>query len=106
MKHGVNRAILLGRIGKDPEVKTFENGGKVTTFSVATSESWKDKLSGEKKEQTEWTFIAAYNTTAELVERVLHKGDLVYIEGKLKTRSYDKNGETKYVTEVVADSFS
>jgi single-strand DNA-binding protein len=101
---GVNRVTILGRLGKDPEFKTFNNGGSVANFSVATSETWKDKTTGEKKESTEWHNIVAYNPLSEIVQKYVRKGDQIYIEGKLKTRSWEKDGSTRYITEIVASS--
>jgi len=92
-------------MGKDPEVKTV-GSGQVANFSVATSESWKDKTTGEKKETTEWTNVVLWNQLAEIAGKYLHKGDMVYIEGKLKTRSWEKDGVTRYVTEVQGTSMT
>lgn len=103
---GVNKVILVGRLGKDPEVKTLENGGKIANFSIATSESYKDKKSGEKVENTEWHNISLWNSVAEIAEKYLKKGDNVYIEGKLKTRSYEKDGTTRYATEIVGNALT
>lgn len=97
----VNKVILLGRLGKDPESKSLENGTVVTTFSVATSESWKDKTTGEKKETTTWHNVVAWRSVGEIAAKYLKKGSQVYLEGKLTSRSYeDKTGVTKYVTEI------
>lgn len=100
---GVNKVILLGRLGKDPEVKHLQSGQTVANFSIATSESYKDK-NGEKKETTEWHNIVLWRGLAEVAEKYLHKGDLVYIEGKLTTRSWEKDGVTRYVTEVLGSN--
>ena len=101
---GVNRTITLGTLGADPEVKQFANGGSVTTISVATSEQWIDKQTGEKREQTEWHRISLYNKLAEIAAHYLRKGSQVYIEGSLRTRKYqDQNGQDHYVTEIRAD---
>ncbi len=98
---GVNKVILLGNLGKDPEVRKLENGATVATFSIATSESYKDK-NGEKITQTEWHNIVLWRGLAEIAEKFLKKGSQVYIEGKLTSRSYDdKDGVKRYVTEVV-----
>jgi single-strand DNA-binding protein len=97
---GVNKVTILGRLGKDPEMKGFNNGNSVANFSIATSEEWKDKTTGEKKSNTEWHNIVAYTPFAEIVSKYLNKGDQVYIEGKLKTRSWEKDGVTRYVTEI------
>lgn len=96
----INKVILIGRLGKDPEVRTTTGGMQVANFSLATSESYKDS-SGEKAERTEWHSIVVWRRLAEVAEKYLTKGSLVYIEGKLQTRSYESNGQTKYMTEVV-----
>ena len=103
---GVNKAIILGRLGKDPETKFLDNGNQVTNFSVATSESWKDK-SGENQKRTEWHRIVAWGKTAELAAKYLAKGREVYIEGKIQTRSWDdKSGQKRYATEIVAQNIT
>ena len=97
----VNKVIVIGNIGKDPEIRSFPNGGRVANFSVATSEKWKDK-SGEKKERTEWHRVSVMNDAlVGVVEKYLKKGSKVYIEGKLETRKYEKNGQDIYTTEIV-----
>jgi single-strand DNA-binding protein len=103
MAGSVNKVILVGNLGKDPEVRTFQNGGRVASFSIATSESWKDKTSGEKKERTEWHRVSILNENlVGVAERFLKKGSKVYIEGQLETRKWtDKEGHEKYSTEVV-----
>lgn len=98
----VNKVILIGRLGKDPEGKFTPSGVSVHNFSIATSERWKDKESGEKKESTTWHNIVAWRM--EWITKHVSKGDAVYIEGKLQTRSYEKDGHKVYVTEVVADT--
>ena len=103
---GVNKVILVGRLGKDPEVRNLDNGATVANFTIATSESYKDKTTGEKKEITEWHNIVLWRGLAEISQKYLHKGDLVYIEGKLRTRSWEKEGITRYTTEVVADNMT
>ena len=101
---GVNKTITLGTLGADPEVKQFSNGGSVTTISVATSEQWIDKQTGEKREQTEWLRIVLNNKLGEIAAHYLRKGSQVYIEGSLRTRKYqDQNGQDRYVTEIRAD---
>ena len=101
---GVNRVIIIGNLGADPEVKQFANGGSVTTISVATSEQWNDKQTGERREQTEWHRISLYNKLAEIAAQYLRKGSQVYVEGSLRTRKYqDQNGQDRYVTEIRAD---
>ena len=103
MAGSVNKVIIVGNLGKDPEIRSFQNGGKVASFSVATSESWKDKTTGEKKERTEWHRISVLNENlVGIVEKFVKKGSKVYIEGQLETRKYtDKDGVEKYTTEVV-----
>lgn len=102
---GVNKAILVGRLGKDPEIRTLDSGKQVATFSLATSETYKDK-SGNKKEETEWHNIVLWDGLAGIAEKYLHKGDLLYVEGKLKTRSWEKEGITRYTTEVVGNEIT
>lgn len=101
---GVNKVILVGTLGRDPETKTFPNGGSLTQFSIATTEKWKDKNSGEQKEHTEWHRITASNRLGEIAQQYLKKGSKVYIEGKLKTRQWtDQNGQERYTTEISAN---
>ncbi len=98
---GVNKVILVGTLGKDPETKTFPNGGSLTQFSIATSESWTDKTSGERKEQTEWHRIVLHNRLGEIAQQYLRKGSKVYIEGSLRTRQWtDQSGQERYTTEI------
>ncbi|MBU3848865.1 MAG: single-stranded DNA-binding protein [Candidatus Acinetobacter avistercoris] len=98
---GVNKVILVGTLGKDPETKTFQNGGSLTQFSIATSESWTDKSSGERKEQTEWHRIVLHNRLGEIAQQYLRKGSKVYIEGSLRTRQWtDQSGQERYTTEI------
>lgn len=103
----VNKAILIGNLGKDPEVRSMQSGDKVANFSIATSERWTDKASGEKKEKTEWHNIVVWNQgLVKIVEQYLKKGSKVYVEGQLATRKWtDKNGTDKYSTEVVLKPF-
>ena len=103
MAGSVNKVILVGNLGKDPEVRSFQNGGRVASFSVATSESWKDKSSGERKEKTEWHRVSVLNEAlVGIVEKYLKKGSKVYLEGQLETRKWtDKEGRDQYSTEVV-----
>src|SRR5688572_15786131 len=103
---GVNKVILIGRLGKDPEVRNLDNGAVVANFSIATSESYKDRTTGEKKEITEWHNIVLWRGLAEIAQKYLRKGDMVYIEGKLRTRSWEKEGVTRYTTEIVADNIN
>jgi len=102
---GVNKAILVGNLGKDPEVRHLESGAAVANFSLATSESYKDKTSGERKTITEWHNIVLWRGLAEVAEKYLKKGDSVYIEGKIRSRQWDdKDGNTRYTTEIVGDN--
>jgi single-strand DNA-binding protein len=103
---GVNKVILVGRLGKDPEVRNLDSGVAVANFTIATSESYKDKTTGEKKEITEWHNVVLWRGLAEVAQRYLHKGDLVYVEGKLRSRSWEKEGVTRYITEVVGDNMT
>lgn len=103
---GVNKVILLGRLGKDPEVRTLENGAMVANFTLATSEVYRDRTTGERKESTEWHNIVLWRQLAETASKFLHKGDQCYIEGKIRTRSYEKEGATRYITEIVGDSLT
>ena len=101
---GVNKVIIVGNLGADPDSKTFSNGGTVTNISVATSEQWTDKQSGEKREATEWHRIVLNNRLAEVAAQYLRKGSKVYIEGSLRTRKYqDQNGQDRYITEIRAN---
>ncbi|RZJ21735.1 single-stranded DNA-binding protein [Acinetobacter sp. UBA3106] len=98
---GVNKVILVGTLGKDPETKTFPNGGSLTQFSIATSDSWTDKNTGERKEQTEWHRIVLHNRLGEIAQQYLRKGSKVYIEGSLRTRQWtDQSGQERYTTEI------
>jgi single-strand DNA-binding protein len=100
----VNKVILIGNLGKDPETKYLSSGDAVTNFTVATTESWKDKATNEKKESTEWHRISAFGKLAEICGEYLKKGSQVYIEGKIKTRKWqDKEGVDRYTTEITAD---
>ena len=98
----INKVVLIGRLGRDPEVRYTADGQAVANFSVATSEKWKDKNTGEMQERTEWHNIVAWRRLGEICGEYLSKGKLVYIEGKLQTRSWEKDGVTRYTTEVVA----
>lgn len=108
MAGSVNKVILVGNLGRDPESRSFQNGGKVVNLRIATSESWKDRNSGERKEKTEWHSVAIFNEgLANVAERYLRKGSKVYIEGQLQTRKWqDQNGQDKYSTEVVLQGFN
>ena len=101
---GVNKVIIIGNLGADPEARQFNNGGSVTNISVATSEQWTDKQSGEKREATEWHRISLFNRLGEIAAQYLRKGSKVYIEGSLRTRKYqDPNGQDRYITEIRAE---
>ena len=103
MAGSVNKVIIVGNLGRDPEVRTFQNGGKVCNLRIATSETWKDRNTGERKERTEWHSVAIFNENlARLAEQYLRKGSKVYVEGKLETRKWqDQSGQDRYSTEVV-----
>ena len=107
MSGSVNKVILIGRVGRDPEVRTTQDGGKIINFSVATSETWKDKNTGERKERTEWNRVVVFNDRiGEIVEKYVKKGSLIHIEGALQTRKWtDKDGQERYSTEVVLQKF-
>lgn len=107
MAGSVNKVILVGNLGKDPEVRTFQNGDKVVNFSIATSESWKDRNTGERKEKTEWHNISVLNKgLVNVCENYLRKGSKVYVEGQLETRKWqDQSGNDRYTTEVVLRPF-
>lgn len=101
---GVNKVILVGNLGQDPDCRTFNNGDMVANFSVATSETWQDRNTGENRERTEWHRCVAYRGLAGVIQQYLRKGSKVYIEGRLQTRSWqDNNGQTRYQTEVIVD---
>ncbi len=103
MARGVNKVILIGNLGKDPEVRYMPSGGAVTNVTIATSESWKDKQSGEQQERTEWHNVVFFNRLAEIAGEYLKKGSKVYVEGSLRTRKWqDKEGKDRYTTEIVA----
>ena len=103
MAGSVNKVILIGNLGRDPEVRSFQNGGKVVNLRIATSETWRDKATGERKERTEWHSVAIFNEgIAKIAEQYLKKGSTVYIEGALETRKWqDQSGQDKYTTEIV-----
>jgi single-strand DNA-binding protein len=101
---GVNKAIIVGHLGRDPEVRYTQDGTAVANFTVATSESWTDKNSGEKRENTEWHRIVVWRRLAEICGEYLSKGRQVYVEGKLQTRSWEQDGVTRYTTEIVAST--
>ncbi len=98
----LNRAEIIGNLGRDPETRNFDNGGKVANLSVATTEKWRDKNSGEQREATEWHRVAVFGPLADVAERYLQKGSKVFLAGKLKTRKWqDQNGQDRYSTEIV-----
>ncbi len=104
MARGVNKVILVGNLGKDPETRYMPSGSAVTNLTLATSESWKDKQTGDQQERTEWHKIAMFGRLAEIAAEYLRKGSQVYIEGKLRTRKWqDKEGKDRWTTEIVAD---
>jgi single-strand DNA-binding protein len=104
MARGVNKVILIGNLGKDPEMRYSPNGGAVGNITIATSESWKDKTSGEKQEKTEWHRVVFFGRLAEIVGEYLKKGSQIYVEGRLQTRKWqDKEGKDRYTTEIVAN---
>jgi len=100
---GINKAIIVGTLGQDPEVRQTSGGNSVANLSVATNETWKDKQTGEKKESTEWHRIVLWGRVAEIAGQYLSKGSKVYLEGRLQTRKYEKDGVTHYSTEIVAN---
>lgn len=108
MAASVNKVILVGALGRDPESRSFQNGGKVVNLRIATSESWKDKGTGERKEKTEWHSVAIFNDgLANVAERYLRKGSKVYVEGQLQTRKWqDQSGQDRYSTEIVLQGYA
>jgi single-strand DNA-binding protein len=107
MAGGINKVILVGNLGQDPEIRYTADGRPIANFSIATSESWKDKNSGEKREKTEWHRVVVFGKLAEICGEYLSKGRQVYIEGKLQTRKWQgQDGQDRYTTEVVVDSFN
>ncbi|MCL9780519.1 single-stranded DNA-binding protein [Vibrio sp. S4M6] len=104
---GVNKVILVGNLGNDPEIRYMPNGGAVANITIATSESWRDKATGEQREKTEWHRVALFGKLAEVAGEYLRKGSQVYIEGQLQTRKWqDQNGQDRYTTEVVVQGFN
>jgi single-strand DNA-binding protein len=104
MARGINKVILVGNLGQEPETRYMPSGSAVTNISVATSESWKDKESGDQVDRTEWHRVAFFNRLAEIAGEYLHKGSQVYIEGRLRTRKWqDRDGHDRYTTEIIAD---
>ena len=104
MARGINKVIIVGNLGGDPETRYMPSGSAVTNLTVATNESWKDKQTGEQKDRTEWHKVAMFNRLAEIAAEYLRKGSQVYIEGKLRTRKWqDKSGQDRWTTEIIAD---
>ncbi len=104
MARGINKVILIGNLGRDPETRAMPSGASVCNLNIATSESWKDRQSGEQQERTEWHRVVLFNRLAEIAAEYLHKGSQVYIEGSLRTRKWqDKQGVERYTTEIVAN---
>jgi single-strand DNA-binding protein len=104
MARGINKVILIGNLGADPEIRYMPSGSAVTNISLATSETWKDKTTGQPQERTEWHRVACFNRLAEIAAEYLHKGSKVYIEGSLRTRKWtDKSGHDRYTTEIIAN---
>ena len=104
MARGINKVIIVGNLGGDPETRYMPSGSAVTNITVATNESWKDKQTGEQKDRTEWHKVAMFNRLAEVAAEYLRKGSQVYIEGKLRTRKWqDKSGQDRWTTEIIAD---
>lgn len=101
---GINKVILIGRVGRDPEIKALSSGATIATFSLATSEKWTDKDTGEKTEKTEWHRCVAWRKLAEIISQYVAKGSLIYVEGKLQTRSWEKDGEKRYATEILVNN--
>ncbi len=107
MAGSVNKVILIGNLGRDPEVRTFQNGGKVCNLRIATSENWRDKATGERRDRTEWHSVAIFNENlTKIAEQYLRKGSKVYVEGQLETRKWqDQSGQERYTTEIVLRPF-
>ena len=106
MAGSINKVILVGNVGKDPEIRTLNNGDRVANLSLATSESWRDKASGEKKEKTEWHRVTVFNDhIIKTIENYVKKGTTLYVEGALQTRKYEQNGVEKYATEIHVGKF-
>ena len=102
---GLNKVMLIGRLGRDPEIRYSQQGTAVVNFSVATSEQWTDKNTGDRQERTEWHRVVVFGKQAEVCEKYLSKGSQIYIEGRLQTRNYEKDGQTHYITEIVVANF-
>ena len=102
MAQGINKVILVGNVGSDPELKTLPSGGMVTSLSIATSQSWKDKKTGQPQERTEWHRVVFFNRLAEIASEYVRKGSKLYVEGSLRTRQWEQDGVKRYSTEIVA----
>ena len=100
---GVNKAIIVGNVGSDPDIRTMPNGNQVVNLSIATSDEWKDKNTGDKKEKTEWHRCVFFNKIADIAAKYVNKGSKIYVEGRLQTRSYEQDGVKKYSTEIVVN---
>lgn len=106
MAGSINKALIVGNVGRDPEIRNTQSGEKIATLSVATSESWKDKASGERKEKTEWHRVVVFNDRlADFVQQYVKKGSKVYVEGALQTRKWEKDGVERFATEIVLTKF-
>ena len=103
MAKGINKVILIGNLGQDPETRYMPNGNAVTNISIATSEQWKDKQTGQPQERTEWHRVVFFNRLAEIAGEYLRKGSKVYVEGSLRTRKWEKDGEDRYTTEIIGN---
>lgn len=103
MAKGINKVILIGNLGKDPILRRFPDGGAAANFAIATTDTWKNKQTGMQEEKTEWHQIVCKNKLAEICEQFLRKGSKVYIEGSLRTRKWEKNGENHYTTEIIGE---
>lgn len=101
-----NKAVVIGHLGADPDIRTFDNGDKVANISVATSEKWSDKTTGEVKEKTEWHRVVIFGKLVDVVQKYCKKGDAVMCEGKMETRSWEQDGQKKYATEIVLRGFN
>ncbi len=105
MAQGVNKVILIGHLGRDPEVKTLESGSRVASFSIATTESYKDR-EGNRKDQTEWHNVSLWGGLADVAEKYLKKGNQIYLEGRIRTRSYEDSGVKKFFTEIIGNNMT
>ena len=102
---GLNKVMLIGHLGRDPEIRYSQSGVAVVNFSIATSEQWTDKSTGDRQEKTEWHRVVVFGRQAEVCEKYLNKGSQIYVEGRLQTRNYEKDGQTHYITEIVVANF-